>query len=175
MTTTGEEVASDGLGGSAQTRLLIVDDHGMFAESLRLALSAEDDLEVVGTATTLAQGPPGFVEAVGSALTDPRFEGATVGLAVWVEGAGMVVNHNGDLAMRPGSVEKLLVAWGAYGVIGPSATLTTEVTSSPTATPAASTRPTGSCIPTQDEEVSSTCTRSSVLAAARRRCPSATS
>lgn len=79
------------------------------------------------TTTTLAPGPPGFVEAIGSALADPRFESATVGLAVWVEGAGMVVNHNADLAMRPGSVEKLLVAWGAYGVIGPSATLTTEV------------------------------------------------
>lgn len=37
------------------TRLLIVDDHDMFAESLRLALSAEDDFEVVGTAANLAQ------------------------------------------------------------------------------------------------------------------------
>lgn len=36
-------------------RLLIVDDHEMFAESLRLALSAERDLTVVGTAATLAQ------------------------------------------------------------------------------------------------------------------------
>ena len=36
-------------------RLLIVDDHEMFAESLRLALSAERDLAVVGTAATLAQ------------------------------------------------------------------------------------------------------------------------
>jgi D-alanyl-D-alanine carboxypeptidase/D-alanyl-D-alanine-endopeptidase (penicillin-binding protein 4) len=79
------------------------------------------------TTTTLAPGPPGFVEAISSALTDPRFEGATVGLAVWVAGAGMVVNHNADVAMRPGSNEKLLVAYGAYGVIGPSATLTTEV------------------------------------------------
>ena len=79
------------------------------------------------TTTTLAPGPPGFVEAISAALTDPRFESATVGLAVWVEGAGMVVNHNADVAMRPGSVEKLLVAWGAYGVIGPAATLTTEV------------------------------------------------
>lgn len=55
MTSTGEDVASDGLGGSVPTRLLIVDDHGMFAESLRLALGAEHDLEIVGTATTLAQ------------------------------------------------------------------------------------------------------------------------
>ena len=35
------------------TRLLVVDDHDMFAESLRLVLSAEADLEVVGTATSL--------------------------------------------------------------------------------------------------------------------------
>lgn len=38
-----------------RTRLLIVDDHDMFADSLRLALSAEADLDVVGTAATLAQ------------------------------------------------------------------------------------------------------------------------
>ncbi|HEX7187272.1 MAG TPA: response regulator transcription factor [Actinomycetes bacterium] len=45
-----------GAGGvSRTTRLLIVDDHDMFADSLRLALSAETDLEVVGTAATLAQ------------------------------------------------------------------------------------------------------------------------
>ena len=79
------------------------------------------------TTTTLATGPPGFVDEVRSALADPRFESATIGLAVWVAGAGMVVNHNADVALRPGSNEKLLVAWGAYGVIGPTATLTTEV------------------------------------------------
>ena len=39
----------------------------------------------------------------------------------------MVVNHNADVPMRPGSNEKLLVAWGAYGVLGPGRTLTTEV------------------------------------------------
>jgi DNA-binding NarL/FixJ family response regulator len=41
--------------GATSVRLLIVDDHDMFAESLRLALSAEPDLAVVGTAATLAQ------------------------------------------------------------------------------------------------------------------------
>lgn len=40
--------------GAGTTRLLIVDDHDMFAESLRLALSAENGLEIVGTASTLA-------------------------------------------------------------------------------------------------------------------------
>ena len=82
------------------------------------------------TTTTLAQlapAPPGFLEAVQAALADPRFEAATVGLAVWVEGIGMVVSHNADVAMRPGSNEKLLVAWGAYGVLGPAVSLTTEV------------------------------------------------
>ena len=71
--------------------------------------------------------PPGFVEALRAGLADPRFESATVGLAVWVEGSGMVLAHNADVALRPGSNEKLLVAWGAYGAIGPGASLTTEV------------------------------------------------
>ena len=42
-------------GGVDEVRLLIVDDHDMFADSLRVALSAEPDLTVVGTAATLAQ------------------------------------------------------------------------------------------------------------------------
>jgi DNA-binding NarL/FixJ family response regulator len=42
-------------GAVEQVRLLIVDDHGMFADSLRLVLSAEPDLTVVGTAATLAE------------------------------------------------------------------------------------------------------------------------
>jgi DNA-binding NarL/FixJ family response regulator len=42
-------------GPAASTRLLIVDDHDMFADSLRMALSAQPDFEVVGTASTLAQ------------------------------------------------------------------------------------------------------------------------
>ena len=41
-------------GGADEVRLLIVDDHDMFADSLRVALSAEPDLTVVGTAATLA-------------------------------------------------------------------------------------------------------------------------
>ena len=81
------------------------------------------------TTTTIPPDPPppGFVEALRGALTDPRFESATVGLAVWVEGSGMVLTHNADLDMRPGSNEKLLVAWGTYGIIGAGTTLSTEV------------------------------------------------
>ena len=36
-----------------RTRLVIVDDHDLFTDSLRLALSAEPDLDVVGTASRL--------------------------------------------------------------------------------------------------------------------------
>lgn len=36
-------------------RVLIVDDHEMFATSLRMALSQEADIDVVGTASSLAQ------------------------------------------------------------------------------------------------------------------------
>ena len=57
---TGPSVSADQAsggrtGGADEVRLLIVDDHDMFADSLRVALSAEPDLTVVGTAATLAQ------------------------------------------------------------------------------------------------------------------------
>ena len=79
------------------------------------------------TTTSTVLAPAGFLDAVRAGLADPRFEQATVGLAVWVEGSGMVLTHNADLALRPGSTEKLLVAWGAYGVIGAGTSLVTDV------------------------------------------------
>jgi DNA-binding NarL/FixJ family response regulator len=51
----GDQATGSRAGGTDQVRLLIVDDHDMFADSLRVALSAEPDLTVVGTAATLAQ------------------------------------------------------------------------------------------------------------------------
>ena len=42
-------------GAASPVRLLIVDDHDMFADSLRLALATEEDMTVVGTAPTLAR------------------------------------------------------------------------------------------------------------------------
>jgi len=52
--TTGPGTTGPGATGP-DVRVLIVDDHEMFASSLRLALSSEPDLDVVGTAATLAQ------------------------------------------------------------------------------------------------------------------------
>ena len=50
------QTGADPPGGTTpRTRLLIVDDHDMFTDSLRLALSAQPDFDVVGTAATLAQ------------------------------------------------------------------------------------------------------------------------
>jgi DNA-binding NarL/FixJ family response regulator len=53
--TTQDTPGSAGTGPAGSVRLLIVDDHDMFADSLRLALSVEDDMTVVGTAATLAK------------------------------------------------------------------------------------------------------------------------
>jgi DNA-binding NarL/FixJ family response regulator len=54
-------------------RLLIVDDHDMFADSLRLALSTESDLMVVGTAPSLARARQMIVsEAPDVVLLDHR-------------------------------------------------------------------------------------------------------
>src|SRR3954452_23330783 len=50
--TTQETPGPPGGGPSGTVRLLIVDDHDMFADSLRLALSVEEDMTVVGTAPT---------------------------------------------------------------------------------------------------------------------------
>ncbi len=79
------------------------------------------------TTTAPAPAPTGFVESVLGALADPRFESATVGLSVWVEGSGVVLGQHADTNLRPGSNEKLLVAWGALGQLGPAATFVTDV------------------------------------------------
>jgi len=79
------------------------------------------------TTVALAPAPAGFVESVRAALADPRFESATVGLSVWIEGSGTVLTQHADTNLRPGSNEKLLVAWGALGALGPAATLVTDV------------------------------------------------
>lgn len=79
------------------------------------------------TTSTTSPPPPGFIDAVQRALHDPRFENATVGLAVSVEGSGVVLDQDADTAMHPGSNEKLLVAWGAYELIGAPTVLTTDV------------------------------------------------
>ncbi len=92
--------------------------------------TVEPSTTTTSTSTTTAPpppAPPGFIEAIRGGLMDPRFESATVGLAVWLEGSGTVLAHNADIALRPGSNEKLLVAWGAYGVMGAGASLDTDV------------------------------------------------
>jgi DNA-binding NarL/FixJ family response regulator len=54
-TVSADQATGGPASGADDVRLLIVDDHDMFAESLRVALSAEPDLTVVGIAATLAQ------------------------------------------------------------------------------------------------------------------------
>lgn len=72
-TMTQQTTGPVGVGAGRTTRLLIVDDHSMFADSLGMALSTESDLTVVGTAATLAQARAMIVsEAPDVVLLDHR-------------------------------------------------------------------------------------------------------
>jgi DNA-binding NarL/FixJ family response regulator len=51
---------------AAPTRVLIIEDHAMIAEGLRVALEREDDMNVVGVAVTLTDG----VELAGTTQPD---------------------------------------------------------------------------------------------------------
>lgn len=74
---------------SGATRVVIVDDHEMFAESLRLALEQEPDLVVVGSAQT-ARDAPAVVAATTPdvVLVDYRLpDGDGVSLTATLKGA----------------------------------------------------------------------------------------
>ena len=94
--TTGE--AESGTGRT--TRLLIVDDHSMFADSLSMALSTESDMTVVGTAPTLARARAMIVsEAPDVVLLDHRLPD------------GLGVDSIGELkALRPSAKIVVLTA-----------------------------------------------------------------
>lgn len=71
--TTQQTTGPVGVGTGRTTRLLIVDDHSMFADSLSMALSTESDMTVVGTAPTLARARAMIVsEAPDVVLLDHR-------------------------------------------------------------------------------------------------------
>lgn len=91
--------------------------------------AVEEPPATVAGAPSFGPPPPGLVEAVLERLGDPRFGGANVGLSVWVDGAGEVVAHGAEVPLRPGSTEKVLVAAAALAVMGPGATLVTELRS----------------------------------------------
>ena len=68
------------LGGST-IRLLVVDDHGVFATSVGRALSDEPDIEVVATASTAAEAREHVLQGVDVVLCDYRLgdgDGATL-------------------------------------------------------------------------------------------------
>lgn len=90
-------------------------------------LSPTTTVATLAPPTTVAPAPPGLVDAVRSRLNDPRFAGTTVGVSVWVDGIGEVVGSNAELALRPGSNEKLLVGVAALEVLGADSPYTTEV------------------------------------------------
>jgi D-alanyl-D-alanine carboxypeptidase/D-alanyl-D-alanine-endopeptidase (penicillin-binding protein 4) len=75
------------------------------------ALPAPDDLAFAGT----------------KFAADPRVAGHEVSASVWIDGYGETLVLNPDLPLAPASNQKLFTAMGALAVLGPDATLTTEL------------------------------------------------
>ncbi|CAN5433233.1 hypothetical protein BH18ACT1_BH18ACT1_10450 [soil metagenome] len=71
--------------------------------------------------------PAALTAALAERLADPRLAGTVVGASAWVEGFGEVLATNADVPLLPASNQKLYTAIGALAVLGPEATLRTEV------------------------------------------------
>jgi D-alanyl-D-alanine carboxypeptidase/D-alanyl-D-alanine-endopeptidase (penicillin-binding protein 4) len=83
------------------------------------------DEELFGTADEPV--PADLQAEVDRLLADPLVAARDVSVSVWVEGWGEVAAHQPDLALKPASNQKLLVAIGALELLDPEARLTTEV------------------------------------------------
>jgi D-alanyl-D-alanine carboxypeptidase/D-alanyl-D-alanine-endopeptidase (penicillin-binding protein 4) len=71
--------------------------------------------------------PADLRATVDELLADPLVAGRQVSVSVWVDGWGEVASNQPDLALKPASNQKLLVAVGALELLDPEARLTTEL------------------------------------------------
>jgi len=71
--------------------------------------------------------PPALDAALGELAANPEIVGRPVSISVWVDGWGEVVAHEPDLALKPASNQKLIVAIGALELLDPDNRLMTEV------------------------------------------------
>lgn len=76
--------------------------------------------------------PTGLEAALNAFLFDQRVSGHSVGVSIWIDGYGEVITHDPDRMLVPASNEKILVAIGALAILGVDATLTTELSLTPT-------------------------------------------
>lgn len=83
------------------------------------------DEELYGTADEPV--PTDLAATVEELLADPLVASREVSVSVWVEGWGEVASHQPDVALKPASNQKLLVAIGALDLLDPDARLTTEL------------------------------------------------
>lgn len=66
-------------------RIFVCDDHEIFAQALAFALSAEDDLEICSTATSIAQAKANFDSGPDVAIVDVRLnEEDGIDLVSWI-------------------------------------------------------------------------------------------
>jgi D-alanyl-D-alanine carboxypeptidase/D-alanyl-D-alanine-endopeptidase (penicillin-binding protein 4) len=81
--------------------------------------------DVTAEATEVA--PVALTNAIETHLADERFDGAGLGLSLWIEGYGEVAQRAADLRLRPASNQKLLTAIAALDVLGPDTVLGTTI------------------------------------------------
>lgn len=71
--------------------------------------------------------PPALEASLEDLTTNVEITGRPVSISVWVDGWGEVVAHQPDLALKPASNQKLIVAIGALELLDPGSRLTTEL------------------------------------------------
>ncbi|MBT8203590.1 MAG: D-alanyl-D-alanine carboxypeptidase/D-alanyl-D-alanine-endopeptidase [Acidimicrobiia bacterium] len=70
---------------------------------------------------------PVLVRTLERAMLDPRLDGLESGVSVWVEGDGVVFEHNPGLELYPASNQKLLTGAGALGLLPADFRFRTEI------------------------------------------------
>jgi D-alanyl-D-alanine carboxypeptidase/D-alanyl-D-alanine-endopeptidase (penicillin-binding protein 4) len=89
------------------------------------ATACPSDDELYGPADETV--PADLRATVDDLLADPLVADHQVSLSVWVDGWGEVASNQPDLALKPASNQKLLVAVGALELLDPEARLTTDL------------------------------------------------
>src|SRR5690606_16004894 len=71
--------------------------------------------------------PEELAESIELAMANWGLSGPDTGVALWVEGYGVVVAENADVPLAPASNQKILTAMGALELLDPDERLVTEV------------------------------------------------
>jgi D-alanyl-D-alanine carboxypeptidase/D-alanyl-D-alanine-endopeptidase (penicillin-binding protein 4) len=127
------QIAGGGLGwagddpGADQPPTAMRDD--AFSRDPATPPASEEDCPPGGTSIPAGETPvPGpLAAAVDAAIANWGLDDGDIGVAVWVEGYGQVVEEQPDLPLAPASNQKILTAMGVLELLDPDTRLVTEV------------------------------------------------